>query len=111
MVYMVYIMYTIYIVYTMHLVYMMYTVHLVYIVCMAYTLCVLYMCTCCTCCAWCVHSVHGGDTYNLSRSDRATTEVDDMAIAAEAIHGANSIPSGQRTPEHTRIHMEAHVYT
>ena len=84
-------------VYTM---YMLYTVHLVHTECMVYS----------------VHSVHGvhsvhsvfrGDTYNLRSSDRATTDVDDMAIAAEAIHGANSIPSGQRTPEHTRINMEA----
>ena len=38
-------------------------------------------------------------THVLSMSDKATTDTEDMAMAAVAIHGTSSIPRGQSTPE------------
>ena len=38
-------------------------------------------------------------TYSLSKSDDTTTETEDIAMAAEAIHGRRDMPRGTNTPE------------
>jgi hypothetical protein len=39
----------------------------------------------------------------LSRSEEVTTDTDDMAMAAAAIHGSMEKPSGRKTPEEDLI--------
>jgi hypothetical protein len=37
-------------------------------------------------------------TYVLSKSDDTTTDTDDIAMAADAIHGFKVKPNGEKTP-------------
>ncbi len=45
-------------------------------------------------------------TYVFSKSEAQTTDTDDMAIAADAIHGLRDKPIGTNTPENTHEHAE-----
>jgi len=40
-------------------------------------------------------------TYNFSSNERTTTDTDDAAIAADAIHGFSTKPTGLNTPVNT----------
>lgn len=41
----------------------------------------------------------GSGTYSLSSSDRQTTDTEEAAMAADAIHGWSSTPKGVNTPD------------
>jgi len=47
-------------------------------------------------------------TYSFNSSDRTTTDTDEAAIAADAIHGCSTNPAGLNTPVTTSKHHITH---